>query len=283
MTLFTSAAKHALALVTLAFVGLIVYAAGDIVVGGANDPGEVQGVIYDSIFVWQAGDLFGVLVFLGLFAAGSLLAWVVFAARDPQGLPAETDVEVPLSSPAYWPLVLALGVGLAIVGLVVNTQLAVLGFIVMGIGVLEWVVTAWTDRHSPSPERNRTLRNRLMLPLEIPAFTGLLMAIPVVMMSRIFLAVSKTGAALIATGVSLVLITVFFVIYAKPDIGKGLLAGASVLGVVALIVSGIVSAAIGQRDIEVHFGDEHEEEHSDEEAEEESLGAIVVLADSGAA
>lgn len=284
MTLFTSAAKHALAVVTLGLVGLVVYAAGDVVVDGVNDPGETRDTIYGAIFTWAPGDLFGVLVFLGLFAAGSLLVWVVLAARDPQGLPAEADVEVPLSSPAYWPLVLALGTGLVMVGLVVNTLLAVLGFVVMGIGIFEWIVTAWTDRHSSSPQRNRTLRDRLMLPLEIPVFTVLLMAVPVVMMSRIFLAVSKSGAAIIATAVALVLLAAFFVIYAKPDIGRSLLAGASVVAVVALIVSGIVSAAIGQREFEVHFGEEHDEEFDDQasdEAEEESLGVIVVVVDSG--
>jgi hypothetical protein len=226
-----------------------------------------------------------VIVFTGLLVAGGLLVWIVLAARDPQGLPADPEIEVPLSSPAYWPLAAALGSGLAIVGLVVNTQLAVLGFVVMGIGALEWIVTAWTDRHSPEPERNRTMRNRLMLPIEIPLFTVLLMAIPVVMLSRVFLAVSKSGAAIIATVLALVLLAAFFAIYVKPDIGRGLLAGASVVAIVGLIVGGIVSAAVGQRDIEVHFGEHGDEDHGDEAppAEEESLGAIEVLVGSGSA
>ncbi|MEM8902138.1 MAG: hypothetical protein AAGA17_13740 [Actinomycetota bacterium] len=286
MGLFTSAAKHALALIGLAVVGLLAFAAGDVVVDGVNEPGETRDTIYESIFTWSVGDLFGVIVFTGLLGVGIVLAWIVFAARDTLGLPAEPDVEVPISSPVIWPAVTALGAGLVVVGLVVNTQLAVLGFIVLGIAVLEWIVVAWTDRHSPSPERNETMRDRLMLPLEIPTFTVLLGAVPVFMLSRVFLASSKTGAALIATALAIVVLAAFFVLYFKPDLARGLVAGASVVAALGLIVGGIVSAAIGQREFEIHVGDHHgeEEEHDDEGAEEEpeeSLGVVVGLRDAG--
>lgn len=286
MTLFTSAAKHALALLGLALVGLLAYAAGDVVVDGVNEPGETRDTIYESIFSWSVGDLFGVIVFAGLFGAALLLVWVVFAARDTQGLPPDPEIEVPLSSPTIWPAVSALGSGLVVVGLVVNTQLAILGFVVLGIAVLEWIVTAWTDRHSPSVERNHTMRNRLMLPLEIPTFTVLLGAVPVFMLSRVFLASTKTGAALIATAIATVVLIAFFVLYYKPDLARGLVAGVSVLAALGLIVGGIVAAAIGQREFEIHVGDEHhgEEEHGDEGAEEEleeSLGVVVRLRDAG--
>lgn len=272
--MLTSSAKHALGLVALAFLGLIGFTAGDIALGSVNSIADAQTAIYESIFEWRTGDLFGVILFSGLFAGACFLFAAVLMARDGER-PAEATAETPALAPSYWPLLVAVGLGVAMFGLVMDTLTFVFGGILVAIGAFEWIVNAWTDRHSAEPARNSALRNRLMLPLEIPVFGVVLMGIPVIMLSRVLLATTKTGAALVATVLAVVLLAAFFVLYAKPDLPKGLITGGAVFGVVAIVVAGVVATAIGQREFEIHVGDHHgDEEQSDDHSDEEGLGLL---------
>ncbi len=271
--MFTAPARHLAGLVVLGVVGLIVYLFGDVVFGDVGDVREGWDAVWEAVFVWKTGDLFGFMLLLVLAVAATAALGVVLASNDTDRLPDPAD-EVPVSAGSYWPLGTAVGLGVAAVGVVVNTQLAILGLVIVGFAGLEWAVTSWTDRHSDDPAANRSLRDRFMVPIEIPVFALALVALPVVMLSRILLTVSAIGAAVVASVVAIVILAIAFAVYARPTLPRNAVAGAVVLLGVALIGGGVVSAAVGEREFESHVGD-HGGEGADEGAgtdEEERTG-----------
>ena len=85
------------------------------------------------------------------------------------------------------------------------------------------------------------------------------------LVSRIFLASSKNGASWFAIIASSLVLAFAFVLYAKPDLRKAVVASVLVLGGLALIVGGIAATARGERDFHHHDEDHHgEEDHGEE-------------------
>ena len=157
--------------------------------------------------------------------------------------------------PSYWPVMMSVGVGVLIVGLVINTQLAVFGLLVIIVSILEWTLTAWADRRSIDAAANHALRRALATPFEVPLYVGVGIAVPVFLLSRMFLAVPANAASFLALGLAMVILAGSFVLYAIPDARKTIVTALLTLGAVVLIVGGVVAAAVGERDVEPH-GDE---------------------------
>jgi ABC-type uncharacterized transport system permease subunit len=82
------------------------------------------------------------------------------------------------------------------------------------------------------------------------------------------LAASKSNASWIALGLSSVVLAFAFVLYAKPEIRRAIVATALVAAGAGLIVAGIASAAIGERDFHPH--EMHHDEDKDHENESEA-------------
>ena len=53
------------------------------------------------------------------------------------------------------------------------------GVIVGIVVLLEWMVSAWSERATGDPEVNRRIRNRVMNPIEIPLFGAIGVAVNV--------------------------------------------------------------------------------------------------------
>jgi hypothetical protein len=183
-------------------------------------------------------------------AAAQLLGVDAVAAQRPTGA-------------SYWPLVAAFGAGAVALGLVLNAAVLVAGIVVLVIVMFEWMMQAWADRATGDPEVNRELRDRIMQPIEVPigAFLAIV-AVPLAA-SRIFLTVSKLGAVWVAIGIATAVLAVAIVLSLKPRLSKNVVAGIVLVGGIALVGAGIVSAALGERDIEPHHS-----EHSETTGEE---------------
>ena len=129
----------------------------------------------------------------------------------------------------------AIGIGIAVVGLSFSPFLFGLGLFVAVLVGAEWTLTVWSERTSSDPEVNRAVRGRVIWPLEVPVGVAAGLAVIVFSMSRLFLATAGLGAAIIAGALALIVLTMAFVLSARPSINRGLvLAVVLVFGVIVI-------------------------------------------------
>jgi hypothetical protein len=261
--LITTGSKFFYALAGLLVLGAVVY-------GYTTGGGEVGPLSLG--YKGAVGDLVGYTILMGAAAVAAFLGSTTTAFRDadPEAGAALLGTDAPpaptTAAPSYWPVVGAFGVTLVLVGVVLNNVFFVAGLIALGAVALEWTIQAWSERATGDPAVNREIRNRIMLPFEVPIAGALAVAIVIVGYSRVFLTVSKENAVWVALAVAAVIFVVGTVLAAQSRIRTDLVAGLLVLGAVVTIGLGIASAVSGEREFE-HHGEEHSEEHSDEESE----------------
>lgn len=261
----TPASKFFLAAAGVAFLAAVVY--------GIGTDGDLVGVLTLGL-KGPVGELAGYTVLLtvgtvllGLGATSSILRdadpEVQAAAARLESLPPAT---APVST-SYWPVLGALAAVVGAVGLVASPVLFVIGALGVLLVLLEWMVSAWSERATGDPALNRQIRNRLMYPLEIPIAGALAVLVVVVSVSRLFIALPKNGSSLLAIVVSALILAFGFLLAYRPTLSKDLIAGILAVCAVLVIAGGIGAAVAGPRDFE-HPGEEpgggHETEHTDE-------------------
>jgi carbon starvation protein CstA len=187
------------------------------------------------------------------------VATSVLRDADPEAIPVETvpDIAAP-AQPSHWPVLAAGSVVAAAVGLVASPVVFVIGLIFAGLVMLEWTVLAWSERATGDPEVNRTIRHRLMSPIEVPVAGALAVLILVVSVSRILLALDKDASSAVAIVIAALVLGLGFLVAYRPRLSKDAVTGVLVAIVLAVIGAGIVAAASGTREFE-HHEDDHAE------------------------
>lgn len=248
--MITTGAKLYFGLATLALVAAVIYAWGS--EGGLSGP--VTGGLIGGV-----GEPTGYLTLLAAGLVSAFVGTVIVAFRDADAdaiadyvqLEQAPEVDAP-SGASYWPVVGAVAAGLVVVGAVVNTQLFLLGCIIGGVVLLEWMVSAWSDRATGDPATNRKIRNRIMYPLEIPVFGAIGIVVVVLCISRVLLALSKEGAAIAGIAVAVLILGTAIALAASPKAGRTAVAVVCVLGAVGVLAGGIIGAVEGERTIHPH-------------------------------
>jgi len=214
------------------------------------------------------GDHVGYSILMGLSVVSLFLGIFLAALRDTDpeaeaqllGLDTVPDAEPPVS-PNYWPVVAAFSAGSVVLGLAVTPALFVIGTVGLVICLVEWAVRAWSDRATGDPEVNRSIRHRFMNPIEIPVLAVLCIGGVVLAVSRILLALPKTGSYLVFGLVPLLIFVVGTLIVLKPKMSQSVIAGLLLVGGIALLAGGVVAA--------IH-GEHHTEEKTSEGGKQES-------------
>jgi hypothetical protein len=226
-----------------------------------------------ALVAWQAfsgGEERGLLVLLGVISAaliiGTLLVWirdgdVAVEATGDEPAPATTSGPLP----APWPAIGAFGVAVTVVGLAAGGALLYVGFGIVAVAVVEWMVQGWAERATPDPVENAALRNRIMYPVEIPVLGLLIVGGVLVAFSRVLLALPKEGSTVAAVAVAASILLVAALVATRPRISSAVLTVVLLLGAVALLGGGIVGAVAGERDIEEHETEAHETESPEPE------------------
>ncbi len=222
------------------------------VLTGMDGTGHV--VMYATIVLGTAGAAFALL---------AALALTVGDGDSPDREHSHTFRPVP----AYWPIMAAFGMGLLMVGMVTDAILSIAGIALLVISAVEWTMSAWAEHLSADAAANAVERARLLRPFEISLYGALAIAVPVVLASRVLLASSKNGASAVAIAISAAILAFAFVISAKPQLRRSIVATTLVLGGVALIVAGIASAVKGEREFHPHGQAEVSEDTGDHDAE----------------
>jgi hypothetical protein len=219
--------------------------------------------------------------FTGLFAASAGLAGLLVALRDadPEAEAQVAHAEtVPLTrAPAgnnYMPALGAFAFVLALVGLGTENNALAVGGVALGVAVaFTWTLRAWAERATGDDQINAELYHRFVDPLRTPVVALLCIALIVIGFSRVLLAVSKTGSVIVFGVAATVVFVVATALALYPKSTKTITTVLVVFGALAILVGGVVSAFVGERDIE-HHGEEHEEEAP---AETESSAPFTVV------
>ncbi|MGH2684923.1 MAG: hypothetical protein ACRDJP_05580 [Actinomycetota bacterium] len=272
--MISTGSKFFFALAAFGLVGAMGY-------GAATDGGALgivtlglKGGVGELLGYW----LFVMLAVVGLFLG---LLTVVFRDADPDLGPSVADAEAiatgPQASASPWPIVAAFAVAMLLLGVAFNEVFFVLGLIAVGIVIVEWMVQGWADRASTDADFNRSLRNRMMLPFEIPAIAVIAIAVGVLAFSRVLLALPKLGSTYLSIGVAVSILAIAFLVASRPRISGNLVAAVLLAGGLLVIGGGIIAAAVGEREFE-HHGEEDEgdAEESSEVHEEEGALSVVV-------
>ncbi|MDW3220026.1 MAG: hypothetical protein R8F63_15535 [Acidimicrobiales bacterium] len=199
---------------------------------------------------------YGLLVLLGVVAMAIACTLIFFRDADPADQAdymGVDDIEPtqPVTA-SFWPVVGAFGAATMAIGLVLNTAVFITGLVIVGAVAIEWMMDAWADRASGDPEANRALRNRIMAPIEIPAAGAAVIAVIVLLASRILLNASKNGAVLIAGVLAVVILGIGFLAASDKKINRNLVAGLSVVLGVAILGGGVWATVDGEREFDEH-------------------------------
>jgi hypothetical protein len=223
------------------FLGGTVLSAAAAIVWAITTGGEVG---------WTA-----VIGLLSLFVVIAFLAGLNFYLKDgnvrptEQGVPADAAVNrAPVASSA-WPAVVALGVGVTVVGAETYSPVFQAGIVLMLVGGLEWMFQAWSERASSSTAYNAAVRKRVAHPLEFPVFAAVLIGVLVYSFSRIMLGLEKEGGRATFFLVAAIVLLVGFLAARSPGMRKGVVGGVAAIGLVGLVGVGVGFALRGEKTI----------------------------------
>jgi len=200
------------------------------------------------------GDWFGSFVLGTLVIVALLLGVLAAAVRDGDVDESDTSAEVqPRNAlPAPWPVLGAVGAGVAGVGLAGKNGLLWAGVGIIGIVFAEWLVQGWAERASVDPAFNASLRHRIMSPIEIPLLALIVIAGFLLSLSRVLLALPEVGSTVTAIAVASLILAIATLVSFRPRLGSSLLAALLAVGAIALLAGGIAGGVAGERHIEKH-------------------------------
>jgi plastocyanin/uncharacterized membrane protein (DUF485 family) len=201
--------------------------------------------------------LFGVCIAValcGLALAGS--GFTDRAPRYPAG--AEPPIQMvsagragtPKASP--WPLAGALALGLVGLGVAVGHALVIVGVICGVLAAAGWLSQAWQEDPTFTASERSRISERLLSPVGLPLMALSLIAIIVISVSRVLLALPRTGSIVVAFVLAVGVLIAFFALSTRPNLARRSLVFLSGFAVVAIVSAGSVSAANGYRTFEHH-------------------------------
>ena len=190
--------------------------------------------------------------------------------------------------PSLWPLLVAVGATAVTLGLVTERAILILGIGALFVGLLEWVVQAWSERASVDRGYNDAARGLMAHPLELPIAAAAGAGVVVYSFSRVMLGLPSKSATVAAFAVAAALVlAVGTLVGLKRGVGKSTLTGAMAIAALALIAGGTVAGFSGAREVHTRpttadiaddDGCDAEETEADEKASQSVAGKSNLIA-----
>lgn len=204
----------------------------------------------------------GTLGSIGLISAAvglTLLAGINMFVRDSnvsaldEASFASSAAAQATARPSLTPLLVGLGATTITLGLVTYTAIFVIGVILLAAATFEWIVHAWSERASSDPAYNRSTRETLIDPLELPVAGAIGAGVVIYAFSRVMLGLPNKSATVVAFGVVAALVlAVGAAIGLQRNISKATMTGVFSIAAVALIAGGAVAGLSGERETHAH-------------------------------
>jgi len=239
-----------------------------------SDQGFLDNILGPMTISWKGGigSHVGYAILLGTSVSAAFIASILIAFRDadPHSQAEVLHVEsVPLTrapgGASYTPVVAAALVILLLVGLTGEVVLVVAGVVGLLMVAVAWMVRAWADRATGDDATNQALYHQMIDPVGVPVVATLVVAFVIVSLSRILLAVDKTGSIIVFGGAAVLFMAVATFIAIGPKLSKDKITILLAVGALLIMAAGVAGVALGERDFEYH-GEGHGEDHSKDEA-----------------
>jgi len=273
---FTPGFKFFAGLAALGLIGAFVYGLSSGDASGPDYFGFVdRNAIVGLISLGWKGNIgaasgFIVLIFMSMTAAFLGGTAVAFRDADVESVAelGDTPSVMPLAqrptAPSWWPALTAVGLGVFLVGLVMDTKAFwILGIVLLAGVAVEWALSAWADRSTGDTGTNAVLRDRVGASFEMPLLALGIGGVLALSISRILIWAGTNHfgeLAVIITGVlSVVILAIALLAVFAPQISRAVMGGIVGLASVAIVVLGILAAANTDHH---HEEDKHGEDHS---------------------
>lgn len=226
----------------------------------------VNSIVGPISFGWKGwvGEHIGYSALMTLAAAFAVLGgfMVVFRDGDAESLiglqgadatPQTADLRVMTpQGMSPWPVVVAIGVGLIVIGTVYSTATLIIGAVLLVVAAFQWTVRSWSEQLTTDPERNTALRAKLMSPYNVPGAAILLIALIMFLVSRVLLALPAAGAMFFIITIAAAAFVVAILLAGRPDLKRTVLIAALIAGGLVLVLAGIAGGIAGN----YHHGEE---------------------------
>jgi len=192
----------------------------------------------------------GCVALLGLMVSAGIIAGASLASRDGGATENATTSAAADSAPtsSIWPLALTLGLVVLIIGIVTEPLVFVIGIGVILAALVEWLVQSWSERASADGKFNALARKRILNPLEFPILATVITGVVAISFSRIMLAVSKDGSAILFIVIATLILLAISLFSLKPSIRTTTVAAIATVGALGLVAAGITTFGIGERE-----------------------------------
>lgn len=206
-----------------------------------------------ALYKIMSGDLLGSVLYLMVGAVAFLLGIMLSTVRENEYAsvvaadappPAVRPVHVrPLPGGGGWPVLVGASAALVMLGLIQHPIFTWAGMLLAFAAGAGWLARAASEA---------TGRTISLLPIGLPVLGLATIASVMYFLSRILLAVSETASWVIALLVGMLILGVASIAAVRPNITGRTMAAVLAIGSLFMVGGGLVAAAVGERQIEVH-------------------------------